>query len=115
MTGSPLYRDSLALCGVLLHELAGGESYAALRRHLEEGALRLVDQVSLALAGMDRRERVEGADAELQALRAHLHLALELGMVDEEGFLALAEQADAVGRQLGGWLKKLRRREAPGP
>lgn len=109
MTGSPLYRDTLALCGVLLEELEREAGYAALRRRLADGALRLLDEVALALAGFDRRERIEGADAELRALRAHLYLAFELEVLTEDAFLSLAEQADTVGRQVGGWLKKLRR------
>ena len=109
MTGSPLHRDTLALCGVLLEELEGAVRFQALKRRLAEGALHLLDLVSLALAGSARRERLEAADAELQALRGQLRLAYELELLAEEPFLELAEQADAIGRQLGGWLKKLRR------
>jgi len=109
MNGSPLYRDTLALCGVLLQEIDTVPGFAALRHRLAEGALRLLDEVSLAVAGYDRLERVQSADAELQALRSHLHLAFELALFDEETFLAVGEQTDAIGRQVGGWLKKLRR------
>ena len=108
MTGSPLYRDAFAFCGVLLEELEEGERYPGLRRRLADGALRLLDHVALALAGYDRLDRVHDADLELQALRAHLHLAYELEVLDEKVFLAIAGQADTVGRQIGGWLKKLR-------
>lgn len=114
MIGSPLYRDAIALCGVLLEELEGGARHPGLRRRLEEGALRLLDDVALALAGLDRLDRVEDADVELRTLRVHLHLAYELEVLEEEVFLALAGQADAVGRQVGGWLKKLRRRGEDG-
>lgn len=100
---------SLALCGILLQELEEEDGYAALRHRLTDGALHLLDQVALALAGPARLERLEAADAELRTLRAHLHLAFELGVLEEDAFFALAEQADAVGRQVGGWLKKLRR------
>lgn len=110
MNGSPLYRATLALCGVLLEELAVEHSHAPLRQRLAEGALRLVDHATLALAGFERRDRLHDLDMELRALRAHLHLAYELGVLEEETFLALAEQADSVGRQTGGWLKKLRQK-----
>ncbi len=111
MRGSPLYRDTLALCGVLLQELDDGSDYIPLRRRVTDGALCLLDQMTLALAlaGSDRYDRVLQADAELQTLRTHLHLAFEIGITDEETFLALAEQMDTIGRQIGGWLKKLRR------
>lgn len=107
MTSSPLYRDTLALSGVLLEELAAESRYGRLRRRLEEGSLRLLDRVSLALSGFDPQVRLEEADAELATLRAHLALAFELELLDEESFLALAEQADTIGRQIGGWSKKL--------
>jgi hypothetical protein len=110
VTRSPLLRDTLALAGVLLEELERTAGYDSLRRRLSEGVLRLLDHVTLALGGYHRASQVHAADAELRALRAHLLLAFELGLVGEELFVALGGQADAVGRQIGGWLKKL---EAP--
>jgi len=109
MTSSPLYRDTLALCGVLLEEMEGVGGFTVLRHRVAEGALRLLDEVTLALAGFDGGERVSGADAELQALRSQLHLAFEIGLLEEEVFLAVTEQSDTIGRQIGGWLKKVRR------
>lgn len=106
----PLYRHTLALCGVLLEELDRGRDHEALRRRLTEGALRLVDDVVLALGDFERAERLLSADAELRTLRAHLHLAFELELVNEALFLALADQVDTIGRQLGGWLKKAGRK-----
>ncbi len=108
MTGSPLYRDTFALCGVLLEELEQDAGHERLRRRLGDGALRLLDDVALAFGGFERLERLEDADAELATLRTQLRLALELEVFEEETFLALAEQSDAIGRQVGGWLKKLR-------
>lgn len=109
MKGTPIYRDTLALCGVLLEELESVEDFSGLRRRLTEGVLYLVDHVTLAIGDFDRPGRLHQADAELATLRSHLQLAYELQLVDEDAFLGLAEQADAVGRQIGGWLKKLRR------
>ena len=105
MKGSPLLRDTFGLCGVLLDGVRAPES--PVEQRLAEGALRLLDHVSLALAGFSRAEQVRTADAELCMLRSHLLLAFELGLLAEEPFLALSEQADQVGRQLGGWLKRL--------
>lgn len=109
MKEAPLYRDTLALCGVLLEDLDGSVSFAALRWRLCDGALRLLDAVALALGGFERTEQLLAADAELRALRAQLHLAFELELLEPESFFTLAEQADLVGRQVGGWLAKLRR------
>ncbi len=106
---APLYRDTMALCGVLLEELEGAATLAPVKARLSRGALALLDFVVLALAGHGRQDRLLDADAELRTLRAQLHLAYELGLVGEDTFLDLAEQADRVGRQIGGWLKKVQR------
>lgn len=110
MTRSPLFRDTLALCGVLLEVL--GSRPGPLASRLAQGALSLLDHVTLALGGFGRAEHVLTADAELRMFRARLLLACELGLVGEEPFLALSEQAERVGRQLGGWRKKLERGSA---
>ena len=108
MKKAPIHRDTVALAGVLLEEL--GEAGAdAVARHLSAHALALLDDVVLAVAGRDRRDRLEDADAGLLVLRTHLRLAHSLGLLEREVFLDLAEQADVVGRQIGGWLKRLRR------
>jgi len=114
LKGSPLYRDVFALCGVLLEEMEREAPHEPLRRRLGDGALRLLDDVTLAFADFGRRDRLEDADAELATLRSHLRLAYELEVLEEEMFLALADQADAVGRQIGGWLKKLRHQPEAG-
>jgi hypothetical protein len=108
MKETPLHRDALALCGVLLEEL-GDAGAAVLRQRLASSALTVLEDVTLAVAGRDRVERLEDADAGLQLFRTHLRLAHELGLLEEASFLEFAEQADVVGRQIGGWLKSLRR------
>ena len=108
MREAPLHRDALALCGVLLQELEQAPAHEHLALRLAEGVLRLVDAVTLALHESDPYGPLTGADAELATLRAHLLLALELGVIDEDSYLDLSEQADRVGRQIGGWLRKLR-------
>jgi hypothetical protein len=101
----------MAVAGVLVEELRGNDT--ALGRRLAEGVLRFVDHVTLAASGFDRGRRLSAADAELRTLRAHLLLAFELGLLGEETFLAVSEQADSIGRQLGGWRKKLERGPSP--
>jgi len=109
MKKTPLYRDTFALCGVLLDTLESGWSHAPLRRRLIAGALHLLDLVTLAIHDFGTRDRLAGADAELCTLRSHLSMAFELRIVDEESYLAFSAQADTIGRQIGGWLKKLDR------
>ena|GEM_PF-6364349 len=66
MSSSPLYRDSFALCGVLLEAVEGAPGqHPVLRRRLAEAALRLLEDVSLALAGFERLEAATAADAQL--------------------------------------------------
>ncbi len=107
MNDTPIFRDTLALSRELLAEAESGEGYALLRERLARGALRLLDHVVLAVGGFDRYERLLDADAELRTLRAHLLLAFESGVLEEEVFLGFSEQADRIGRQIGGWLRKL--------
>ncbi len=107
MKSSPLYQDTFALCGVLLEAMETRKDFRELNSRLCRGALRLLDFVVLAVAGFDRHDRLLDADEELRTFRVHLSLALELGLLDEEAFLAYIEQADRIGRQIGGWLRKL--------
>ncbi len=108
MKGAPIYRDTFSLCGVLLAEVEAWAGHEALRRRLGQVALRLLEQVTLALGDRpDREHHLRGADLELRLLRTHSGLALELGLLEEDLYLDLVEQADLVGRQVGGWLRKL--------
>ena len=107
MKGSPVFRDSLSLCRAMLAEVGSGGDYASLRERLAGGTLRLLDYVVLALSGFARYDNLQDADAELCTLRAQLLLAFEVGVLEEEVFLDFSEQADCIGRQIGGWLKKL--------
>jgi len=99
LKGAPLYRDTLALSKLLLLEVEGGDDFQLLRQRLAKGALRLLDEVTLSFSGIERYEQLQGADAELQGLRAHLLLALELELIDDETFLGFSEQADRSGRK----------------
>ncbi len=106
----PLYRDTLALSGVLFEELEDQPRHPQLCRALREDALFVLGEVSAALAGRDQRLHLDRADAALHRLRAELQLALELELLDEDAYLDLAEHADAIGRQIGGLLRAVARR-----
>ncbi len=107
MQGSPLYDDTFALAGVLLEELEHGREHPELRRRVASGALALLDAVTLALGGFERHDRLVDADAELRTLRTQVRLARNLGMLTDESALAIAEQTESIGRQIGGWLRRL--------
>ena len=104
---APLFRDAYALAGTLTAEMEQGVSFPALRTRLVQDALRVLDSIVLALAGVERPERLVDADADLRLLRVHMRLACDLELVDREFLLAVAEQADAIGRQIGGWRRQL--------
>jgi len=67
----------------------------------------LLEHVVLALKGFEREEQVERADRAAALLRIHLRLALDLGQLDEDQFLHLASELDGIGRQIGGWQRRL--------
>ena len=95
--GARLYRDAMALAGVLLTELDRGRSHTVLRERLARGVIRLFDFVVLAMgARRPPTERVRQAANELLMLRAQLRLGHALRVVDEDTFLALAEQCERI-------------------
>ena len=109
---APIYRDTQVLCAVLLEATDGGHGFAPLRHALTGGALRVQAAVVQALAGHDRRARVDEADAELSVLHARLALAHYLGVLDDDAFTGLVACAQRIGRQLGGWSRSLAREVA---
>lgn len=109
----PLYVDAHRLAREVLEAVGG--SADPLPRRLAEDTLTLLDAVVLALKGFDPADRAERADEALVVLRAHLRLAVDLGIVPERRGVHLLEQADTIGRQLGGWRKRLDAPPAEGP
>ena len=104
MTEAPLFVQTLALAQWLLANFAGEDPLA---RRVHGNALDLLDHVVLALKGFGREEQVDEADRSAALLRVHLRLALELRRLDEDRYLYLAEEMDGIGRQIGGWQKRL--------
>jgi len=99
-----LRREALTFAGVLLEELDRGESHPALRGRLARRALTLQEALTLAEAGLDTEERLLDAEAALLTLRVQMRLAYDLGVLDEDPWLALAEQCELVGGLLGAWI-----------
>ncbi len=102
-TAAPLYVDAFALCEWLLARF--GDESRVLPQALCACALSLFEAITLALKGRRREEQVEIADEQLIRLRAQLRLACTLGHLSEAQMLYALERADAIGRQLGGWLR----------
>lgn len=107
MREAPLYVQSFDLARWLLASLKGP---SVLVETLQRDALALLEHVVLALKGSDRELHVERADERGALLRCRLMLARELALVDERQLLFLTKELDSIGRQLGGWMKRL---EAP--
>lgn len=105
---TPLYRDTQAFCAVLLEALEGETDFIPLRHTLMSESLALQATIVQALAGTLRAEHLDEADALLCTLHARLALAHYLGLLGDEVFTALTSCANRIGRQLGGWLRKLR-------
>ena len=86
-----------------------------LAQSLADGALRLLDAITLALKNIDRDDALQDADLLLIQLRLRLRLRLRLAMETEflnaqQAHYAL-QQTDAIGRQLGGGRKAQSRAE----
>ena len=100
---APLYVDAFTLCEWLLGHF--GDDSRVLPQALCRCALTLFEAVTLALKGRRREAHVEIADEHLIRLRAQLRLAQAMRYLSEGQMLHALERADAIGRQLGGWLR----------
>jgi hypothetical protein len=97
--------DTFALCEWLLGHF--GDDPRVLASKLCRSALTLLEAVTLALKGRRRDEQLELADERLIALRTLLRLAAAAGYLTDAQVIYGLDRADAVGRQLGGWLRAL--------
>ncbi len=102
---APLYTDTTALCEWLLRHFS--EDQRSLPQRICNTALDLLDAVVLALHDRHRHDQIEQADERLLALRTQLRLAAALGIFSDSQLLHILERADTIGRQLGGWRRRL--------
>lgn len=102
---APLFGDTFALCEWLLGRLDGSDKVLA--RTICGVALDLLSDVTLALKDRGREARVEDADQQLITLRVQLRLAGATGLLDEKQLLYALEAINTIGRQLGGWRRRL--------
>lgn len=104
---APLHADTLDLGAWLAARLAGpvhpvdGRMFALAMQLHEETAL------ALERAG-DRLDWVDRMDLTLTRLRAVARLAEHSRLLDAAAYMALAERLDGIGRQIGGWKRRLR-------
>lgn len=102
---APIYVDTLALCKWLLEHFGADERI--LPRTLCGYSLKLLEAVTLALKNRRRDEQIDIADEYLIRLRTQLRLVQETGYLSQAQMLHALDRADAIGRQLGGWLRAL--------
>ena len=106
-TPAPLFVHSFDLAAWVLERF--GEGCDTLSRELCGKSLSLLDLVTFALQDRERDLRLIDADELLVALRLRLRIAEQLGRLDERQLMHALGLVDSVGRQIGGWQKRLAR------
>jgi hypothetical protein len=91
-----------------LQRQLGATPHALARASVEE-SLALLDAVVFALKDIDRLEQLILADHRLIRLRLRLRMAWQAELLTERQALHLLGLADDIGRQIGGWQKRLAR------
>ncbi len=107
MKEAPLFRESFIFADWLLQHF--GERQQVLAQSLCKRALEFCELITLALKDFDRLSRAQRADEVLILLRLQLRLAAQGQLLSEAQMLHALKSADSLGRQLGGWLKRLER------
>lgn len=103
---APIFTASWDLCAWIFKK-ARMQPHDPLAQALAAEALSLLDSITLALKNIDRENALADADLILIRLRLRLRLAMEIELLDDrQGQFAL-RQTDDIGRQLGGWQKRL--------
>lgn len=113
MTEAPIFTRAYDLHGWLLDRLdgpGGGQQelgYPTLRRSVLGASTALLESVSLALARFDTHDRLVEADQQAILLRVHLRLATDRQLLDDRQLLHASGELADIGRQIGGWLRRL--------
>jgi hypothetical protein len=102
---APLYTAAYDLVVWVLGHL--NERHDSLSADTCRLALRLLDYIVLALKDRERLEVLDLADVTLLKLRQRLRLAPTQGLLDERQALHGLGRCDDIGRQIGGWLRRL--------
>jgi hypothetical protein len=102
---SPLSRDTEALSEYLLGRFSS--SPQPLPNRICHTALDLHESIMLAFQGRRTLTWLYHADEQLCVLRALLRLAHSQHMLDDTQLLHGSRMTESIGRQLGGWLKRL--------
>ncbi len=101
---APIFVDGFELARWLLDRTRDTPQPLAVL--IAEAASELVELLALALSGREKLERLHAIDDLLIRLRMRIRLANSVGLLDERQALFAAERLDAIGHQLGGWIRK---------
>ncbi len=108
---APLYVEAFDLARWVA-ERAGKWQHPPMAELATRSACDLLATVALALTFPRARHQHPGqADAGIVRLRMLLRLAQSLGLLSGGGLRYAAGRLQAIGRMVGGWRKRLRRRE----
>lgn len=111
MKEAPLFIHTYDLHSWLLDRLESRDTHPALRAAVLDHSGKLLEAVSLALARFDTADRLIEADAHATLLRVHLRLASDKRLLDDRQLCHATRRLRDVGRQIGGWRKRLRNLE----
>ncbi len=111
---APLYVEAFDLSRWVI-ERAGSWEHGPLAEHATAAAVELVSSVSLALTFPARREHhLSASDEGVVRLRMVLRLAESLDLISRGGLRDAAERLAKIGRMIGGWRKRTKRRRQKG-
>lgn len=102
---APLFVDATRLAIEVLQRFDA--TPGRLADQLCRDVLELQASIAQALRTRGAPDHIDQADERLLLVRLHLRLAHDLGQLPEGGLVHLLEQADGIGRQLGGWRRAL--------
>ena len=111
---APLYIEAHDLAAWIVARSATWHEPAAgcLAPRIAAAACDLVDAVALALTfPVHRADHLERADASIVVLRTELRLAEELHVVSTRGLRFACDRLRTIGRMVGGWRKRVERRD----
>lgn len=87
--------------------MGGREARGELETTVLIEARQLLDRVTLALSGFDPPHHALRADELATLLRLHVRLLAETDLINDRQLLHVTDRLDGIGRQLGGWRKRL--------
>jgi hypothetical protein len=102
---APIHADLVDLLDWLLNKFDKEEG--VLPRRLCNGAIDLLQAVTLALKGRRQEENLYVADEQLIQVRILLRMACQQGYLEDRQLLHVLELTDSIGRQVGGWLRSI--------